>query len=338
MQEIRQTGSYQQQDALAHFADLPQSHRSASSQHMNSSRMATALGNMEAPTVTTHDGAVLAYKIHGVAGGGTPVMVIPGLYQVKEDLEELGVGIARNRQVCISDPRGMGQSIQTKPFPPSTTPPEITLVQLATDVFDIILSLGWKRIILAGVGYGGTIAQHLALLLRGRDDIHLEGLVLVASAPLTPSRGSLSRETLKMLQGASNGQSVSMDKAREWITTNLSTVYCSTESQKVDRLVEEFIGRRRDARIGEEQVFSLDGINLTDQLGLLCIPTLIVHGKNDAMIDCWYATVLADLIARSSLVLLPGVGHWVHVMALSRLTEETLQFIDGVSSQFSHSD
>ncbi|OAJ43308.1 hypothetical protein BDEG_26676 [Batrachochytrium dendrobatidis JEL423] len=253
-------------------------------------------------------------------------MLIPGLMQVKEDFELLALALSSNSRVCVSDLRGMGKSMQCQPTPPSTTPPDITLLQLATDVFDIILALGWKSFILLGLGIGGTVAMHLALMLRGRDDITLQGLILVASCPMTPSRGRFFRSSLAMVQATGDNESITHHLAQEWIKTNLSSAFCKLPHM-VTELVDRFMSNLRNPRIGEEQVFAMEGLNLTDQIGLVDVPTLILHGKNDAMIDSWYANVLNDMIPNSTMVLIPDAGHWVHVMAQTRLVAEIHRFM-----------
>ena len=51
---------------------------------------------------------------------------------------------------------------------------ELTVMHLATRVFDRIDELGWKEFVLCGFGVGGMVILQLALLLRGRDDMTLQ--------------------------------------------------------------------------------------------------------------------------------------------------------------------
>ncbi|KAJ1550993.1 hypothetical protein HK096_003780 [Nowakowskiella sp. JEL0078] len=63
---------------------------------------------------------------------------------------------------------------------------------MAVDLFDIIDHLGIKMLHVLGFSLGGAVAQQLALLLRGRDDITLKSLVLIATFA-EPPRSPLNR-------------------------------------------------------------------------------------------------------------------------------------------------
>ncbi|KAI8912387.1 Alpha/Beta hydrolase protein [Entophlyctis helioformis] len=218
----------------------------------------------------------------------------------------------------------MGGSIQCPPMPPATEPPEITLMQLATDVFDVLLALSWTQPALLGLGAGGMVAQYLALLLRGRDDVALAGLVLAGSAPMTPSRGSrLARAALELAQDRPAGSSVGSagmgagvaatqdaDPVRAWIAANLTEPFCKQNPQRVAAIAGSWGSTSRSKLIGAEQVFAMDGVNLTDQLGLLAVPTLVIHGESDAMIDSSYGVMLSETIRNAHLAFIPKAGHW----------------------------
>jgi pimeloyl-ACP methyl ester carboxylesterase len=65
----------------------------------------------------------------------------------------------------------------------------------------------------------------------------------------------------------------------------------------------------------------MSDFNLTDQLHLITIPTILFHGTgilyslDDKMIDSSYASIIADGIQGSQLYLVPQAGHWLHMMA-----------------------
>nr|KAJ3421678.1 hypothetical protein HK105_002702 [Polyrhizophydium stewartii] len=253
----------------------------------------------------------------------------------------------------------MGESAQCPPMPPATEPPEITLMQLATDVFDVVLHVlagnpdrpAAGRFVVMGFGLGGLVAQYLALLMRGRDDLALDKLVVVASAPMTPSRGSLVNSAMQILASQKAGMrpaAFGPDKslANSWVFGNLSPQFSAKHAELAARLVADLLAHNRSRNIAgqsiwhqntwpaganeqhtEEQVFAMQGVNLTDQLGLLRVPTLVIHGSQDTMIDPWYASMFSEVVGNAKVVLVDGAGHWVHIMEPDRVLCELQDFL-----------
>ncbi|KAL2916253.1 Alpha/beta hydrolase domain-containing protein 11 [Polyrhizophydium stewartii] len=290
--------------------------------------------------VATGDGAAIAFALHGSPSASPPVIVVPDLLQVKEDLAATAAALAGDRLVCAVDLRGMGESAQCPPMPPATEPPEITLMQLATDVFDVVLHVlagnpdrpAAGRFVVMGFGLGGLVAQYLALLMRGRDDLALDKLVVVASAPMTPSRGSLVNSAMQILASQKAGMrpaAFGPDKslANSWVFGNLSPQFSAKHAELAARLVADLLAHNRSRNIAEEQVFAMQGVNLTDQLGLLRVPTLVIHGSQDTMIDPWYASMFSEVVGNAKVVLVDGAGHWVHIMEPDRVLCELQDFL-----------
>jgi pimeloyl-ACP methyl ester carboxylesterase len=96
-----------------------------------------------------------------------------------------------NRTVLLIDPRGQGKSKMAPPIPPSTSPMDITTMQLATDVFEFVLHMQWKEFEMMGFDVGAIAALQLGILLNGRNDVKCTRLILASTCPLTPSRGLL---------------------------------------------------------------------------------------------------------------------------------------------------
>jgi pimeloyl-ACP methyl ester carboxylesterase len=77
------------------------------------------------------------------------------------------------------------------PIPPSTSTMDVTTMQLATDVFEFVLHMQWKKFALMGFDVGAIAALQLGILLNGRNDVQCTNMVLASTCPLTPSRGLL---------------------------------------------------------------------------------------------------------------------------------------------------
>ncbi|KAJ3089279.1 hypothetical protein HK102_006776 [Quaeritorhiza haematococci] len=250
------------------------------------------------------DGAKLAYAILGKEHNvrkTTPILMVMGLGGVKEDWTHLSQALSRTRQVCIVDNRGMGESLlpaRSKKtdgqLPPFLDGSDLTILQLATDIFDLLLHLKWHEFHLLGMSMGGMIAQQLILLLRGRDDFNPTSLILIATTPRSPRSplaGLLTsiQSDATTLKSTSGTGAIPPEKKKEiarMITEyNLTAEFCRQNPRKLEQLVEANISKRRPMETIAAQMLATYGFNVVDQLHLVYVPTLVVHGLGDRIID-----------------------------------------------------
>ncbi|KAJ3255739.1 hypothetical protein HK103_006106 [Boothiomyces macroporosus] len=228
----------------------------------------------------TRDGAKLNYEY--TKKQSPAIVLVPGILQTVQDYNAFN---NLPNSLLLIDSRGQGKSTYTQPIPPSTIPMDLTLLQLATDIFDIILECELKEFVLLGFDLSGIACLQLSLLLRGRDDVVLQGMVLVNTFPMTPSRGMLR---------------VSMENPNQYITNSKG----KSSFTQLDQLVLR------------EQLNCINGVNLTDQLHLVKTPTLVLHGADNKMIDVSYGLMIAENISGSEVAVVPGVGHWYNYVNL----------------------
>ncbi|KAJ3320349.1 hypothetical protein HDV06_005380 [Boothiomyces sp. JEL0866] len=240
----------------------------------------------------TRDGAKLNYVFNKKQSPA--IVVVPGILQKAQDYSAFQT---LPNSLLLIDPRGQGNSTYTKPIPPSTVPMDLTLLQLATDIFDIILQCELKEFILVGFDLSGISCLQLSLLLRGRDDVVLKGLFLANTFPMTPSRGMLR---------------VSMESPQQYLSNSKG----KAEVRPLDQLVLR------------EQLNCINGVNLTDQLHLIKTPTLVIHGAENKMIDVSYALMIAENIAGADIIVSPGVGHWYHLQDFNGLLSNLKTFVN----------
>lgn len=111
------------------------------------------------PTVRVRDLDVY-YEIHG---SGPPLLSISGSGQDLRTSPSLGKGpLEAHFTVLHYDQRGLGQT--TKPDVP------YTMADYADDAAGLLDALGWARVPVVGMSFGGMVAQHLALRHPGRVD------------------------------------------------------------------------------------------------------------------------------------------------------------------------
>ena len=141
-------------------------------------------------TVDMPDGATIYYEQY--SGNKTPILMATGILSPLHDYQPLATELSRNgNEIVLVEHRGQGKSTLDKPSPPSIYPKDVTILQMATDIFDVILHFGWKEFIMIGFDTSGMVLMQLGILLNGRDDVICKGMVLVSTAPMNPSRGLL---------------------------------------------------------------------------------------------------------------------------------------------------
>ncbi|KND04578.1 uncharacterized protein SPPG_00298 [Spizellomyces punctatus DAOM BR117] len=275
----------------------------------------------------TPDGATIAYHVLGAKNVGIPLILVMGLTGVKEDWAHFAYDLSRTRPVCVLDNRGIGESSLSPPLPPFRDPPQLTITQMATDVFSILLHLKWHRFHLLGMSMGGMIAQQLALLLRGRDDCECLSLVLLCTTPKAALRGFLAQlhaklsDSLAVNVAATGGASKSnltadekLKLQRAMIESNFTPDWCRANSAYVDTLIQNSAKWKRPIRITVQQLEALSTFDVTDQLHLVSTPALVVHGLNDQLINAQFGASLTELLPNSRLLTLPNVGHMMYHM------------------------
>jgi 3-oxoadipate enol-lactonase len=229
------------------------------------------------------------------AGAGDPVLMIMGLGASSRLWYRLVPWIARRHRVLLPDNRGTGES------PPVRGP--LTMQSLARDAVAVLDEAGVGSAHVIGASMGGMIAQHIALDHRER----VRSLVLACTTP-GGSRGMppwrmLMASTLRPLVGS-----------RRTFPLVAPLLYSSrTRSEQKGRLREDLERRIADdtpARTIYAQMGAIAGHDTRGRLEELAgLPTLVVHGCEDALIPPDRGRDLAELIPGARLVLLPSCGH-----------------------------
>jgi pimeloyl-ACP methyl ester carboxylesterase len=71
----------------------------------------------------------------------------------------------------------------------------------------------------------------------------------------------------------------------------------------------------------------MQGFDAYERLHHIAVPTLVMHGTEDAVIDVENARILAERIPNSELVLLEGAGHLYHSEQPDRVDGVVLDFV-----------
>lgn len=231
-------------------------------------------------------------------GEGRPVVLVHG-FPTSSFLWRRLVGVLASRfRVIAPDLLGYGDSDK-----PDDTP--LDLRAQAAYLRELIEALGLESPAVVGHGFGGGIAQLLAL------EGAAGAIVLLAPVAFDEWPPSLVEE-VKALPADQELPAV----VRAIVTTGFDLGMARRARLSAQEL-EEYV-RPWDAAEGARAFFraarGLDGLGLEDteeRLAGLDVPMFVIWGEEDVFLSVLLADRFADAIPAATVALLPGCGHFV---------------------------
>jgi 3-oxoadipate enol-lactonase len=222
------------------------------------------------PTIKT-DELTIHYEIKGE---GTPVLYIGGTGgDLRTTPNVLDGPLPKSTHTIAYDQRGLGQT--EKPEGP------YTMAQYADDAAQLLDGLGFDRVNVIGVSFGGMVAQHLALRHASR----VEKLILCctsaggdsASYPYHELPIDISpEERLRVMMGVSD-----LRRDEDWRSNNpdkVEAIFTYTREHAIaDHQTPEF---RRGANL---QLLARADHDVTQRLSEINMPTLLCAGRYDGV-------------------------------------------------------
>jgi 3-oxoadipate enol-lactonase len=236
----------------------------------------------------------LYYELAG-APGAPPLVLLRGLGRTVRHWGKLLDLLGDRLRVVVLDNRGVGRS--SAPLPPYDT------AEMAGDVLAVLDHAGIERASVFGLSLGGMIAQRVALLRPER----VSRLVLGCTRAGGRTGRGTSRATLLRL-GAALALPEPLALAHT-ASVVLSPAFLESNPDVVagwQRIAREQPTRRR-GYLG--QIGAAARHDASRELAGLRIPTLVVSGDADRLIDVENSRHLARVIPGARLEILPGAGH-----------------------------
>ena len=203
----------------------------------------------------------------------------------------------RSQYRCIApDLRGFGASEAT-PGPVAA----VTMDQYADDIAKLVQALGTGPVVLVGHSMGG----YVALAIAGKHPEILRALVLVATraGQDTPEAAAGRRKTAEAVR--TTGTQMVIDA----MTPKM--IAPSNDSKALLDAVRGFMEpASRDGVIGA-LLGMADRPDATPGLANIDVPTLVVTGEEDAIIDPGESQALEQAIPGARLQVIPDAGHFV---------------------------
>jgi pimeloyl-ACP methyl ester carboxylesterase len=239
-------------------------------------------------------------------GEGEPLLFLHGA-QGLDGTEPALAGLARHFDVIAPDHPGFGRSEDSELVD--------DVRDLALFYLDLLDALALKHVHVVGQCIGGWVALEMAVTSSAR----FKSLVLVNSAGIRLKgvpRGDMflsSEDDLLKLLFARDGA--------EWLKRWRATPQ-----------LEDIYDRNRAAAAKLSWSPRLCNPKLDRWLHRIDVPTHIIWGEENRLIPPAYAQALNELIAGSSVSIVPGCAHLLHIEQPQIFAEDVFRFIRRVAS------
>ena len=242
-------------------------------------------------------------------GQGEPLLLIMGLGYTSAMWYRTRPALAQHFRTIAFDNRGVGLS--------DAPPGPYSIVTMAADAAAVLDAAGVSRAHVFGVSMGGMIAQEFALQYPART----RSLILGCTAAGGPSAVRAENNVIDLLMA----RDMTLEQAREAV---LPYIYdAATPREKID---EDTRVRERWLPSLESYMAQLQGILAWEsysRIAQITAPTLVIHGKSDALVPPGNGELIAARIPGAKLVLLEHASHLFTTDQSQAAHKEILEFL-----------
>nr|UXE46208.1 3-oxoadipate enol-lactonase 2 [uncultured bacterium] len=249
------------------------------------------------------NGVELAYEL---LGSGTPIVMIHGAQGDQSMFSAMAKDFAGQYQVLTFDQRGSGLS--EKPDMP------YSMAMFADDTAALMDHVSISSAHIIGVSMGGMIAQEFVL----RHPKKVRSLVLGCT---TPGGSHAIRASGSALSSAYSTQPMTAEERGKALAEAAFTKgYLAQHPEIIATMIESRRNRPIDSIGFAHRMKAAGEHNTYDRLPEIHCPTLVITGKDDALISWENSRVLAERIKGADQVILEPAGHcfWLEQPEKSR--------------------
>lgn len=266
--------------------------------------------------VKVSTGMEIAYETAGDPSD-PPVLLVMGLgFQLIHWDDEFVEGLVRRGHYVVRyDNRDAGESTHLHDAPPpdlmaafggDLSSASYSLMDLADDAVGLLDALGLDSAHLVGISMGGMIAQEVAL----RHPERVRSLTSIMSTTGDPAVGAASQQALAMVlrpppADRDEAARLSVEAWRVW----KSPAYPRDEAFLEDRARRAYDRGFDPVGVTRQLLAILAGGNRSARLADVRVPTLVLHGDADTLVDVSGGRATAERIPGAELVVIEGMGH-----------------------------
>ena len=258
------------------------------------------------------NGVEIAYELRGA---GVPLVLIHGALGDQSMFNSFAPVFARDYRVLTFDQRGSGLS--EKPHG------DYSIAQLADDTAALMDHAGFESAHIVGVSMGGMIALEFAL----RHPKRVRALVLGCTTPGGPKAVKIGGDSFAAAYSATPMSSE--DRGRALAEAAFTKGYLDRHPEIVPAMIEARRQRPLDPVALEGRLKAAMRHDVFERLAQIKCPTLVITGKDDALISWKNSQLLADQIGNAKLVLLEPAGHCFWLEQPEQSYQAIEQFLTG---------
>ena len=249
------------------------------------------------------NGIEIAYELRGA---GIPIVMIHGAQGDQTMFAGLASAFAPDYRVLTFNQRGSGLS--EKPDMP------YSIAMLADDTAALMDHLSIASAHIIGVSMGGMIAQEFAL----RHPTKVRALVLGCTTPGGPKSIRLGGDALN--SAYSTQPMTAEERGKALAEAAFTKGYVARHPEIVASMIESRRNRPIDTAAFPHRMKAAMEHDTYDRLGEIRCPTLVITGKDDALISWENSRLLAEHIKGAEEVILEPAGHcfWLEQPEQSR--------------------
>ena len=248
-------------------------------------------------------------------GDGTPVLLIMGHVLSSRMWGPLLPALTQKHRAISFDNRGTGESDTTR---------TATIGQFAEDALAVLDAAGAPRAHVYGVSLGGGIAAEFAMRYPDRVSSLALGCTMMKTAA-----GSGAPWIARLIYYLPLGL------VRAVLRSNRAGYGSAAPAEAVDADLKLLAGERFTMAGARAQSAAVANyVTTPEAVGRLAMPTLVLHGDEDRLVDVARGRELAAAIPGSRLVIFAGAGHNYLVAAGPASTAAVLDFfaeVDGAT-------
>jgi len=224
------------------------------------------------------DGVRVAYERAGTPDGETVVLVEGlGYGRWMWNWQREGLG---EYDLVLPDNRGTGDS--DVPEGPYTVP------EMAADIEAVLADAGVDRAHLVGASMGGMIAQQYALEFD-----RAASLALLCTSPGGPEEEPIPEATLERMFGVP-GEYSEREAIRYKMEPAMTAEFWGSHGDTIDEIVDWRLDSDAPDRAREWQATGVEAFDVSDRLGEVDVPALVLHGERDRVVPVGNGRLLAE--------------------------------------------